>query len=185
MARLLYVANTSVDGYVEDEQGGIDWAAPNDEVFAFLTDLVRPVGTHLCGRRMYEAMAVWETDPGMAEQSALMADFARLWQELDKVVYSTTLDAVPTARTRIERRFDPDAVRATKAAAAANLLVGGADLAGQALAAGVVDEVHLVVRPIAIGGGTPALPLGIRLDLDLLRATEVADGVVHLRYGVR
>jgi len=129
MAKLIYVANVSLDGYIEDENGSFDWTAPDDELLAFIADLVRPVGTHLYGRRLYETMAVWETDPALAASSQLMADFANVWQAADKVVYSTTLDAASTARTRLERNFDPDSVRGMKASATTDLTVGGAQLA--------------------------------------------------------
>ncbi|HWW53283.1 MAG TPA: dihydrofolate reductase family protein, partial [Acidimicrobiales bacterium] len=140
MAKLIYVSNVSLDGYIEDEHGSFEWTAPDDELFAFITDLVRPIGTYLYGRRLYDTMAVWETDPGLAAQSELMADFANVWQAADKVVYSTTLDDVSTAKTRLERNFDPAVVRAMKASAASDLTVGGAHLAAHALRAGLVDE---------------------------------------------
>jgi len=140
VAKLIYVTNVSLDGYIEDAQGSFDWTEPSDEVFVFITDLVRPIGTWLYGRRLYESMAVWETDPALAAQSELMADFADVWQTGEKVVYSTTLEGVSTERTRLERRFDPDAIRAMKASAAMDLTVGGANLAAQAFAEGLVDE---------------------------------------------
>src|SRR6187399_2780505 len=142
MAKLIYVTNVSLDGYIEDAQGSFDWTEPSDEVFVFITDLVRPIGTWLYGRRLYESMAVWETEPALAAQSELMADFADVWQAGEKIVYSTTLEAVSTERTRLERRFDPDAIRTMKASAATDLTVGGANLAAQAFAAGLVDECH-------------------------------------------
>src|SRR6059036_1901248 len=144
MAKLIYVANVSLDGYIEDAHGSFEWTAPNDEVFTFITDLVRPVGTYLYGRRMYETMAVWETQPALAAQSELMADFANVWQAAAKVVYSTTLDGVSTANTRLERTFDPASVRDTKRAATGDLMVGGAQLAASAFEAGLVDECHLL-----------------------------------------
>ena len=180
----MYVTNVSLDGYIEDETGSFDWTAPDDELFAFITDLVRPIGTHLYGRRLYEAMAVWETDPALAAQSELMADFARIWQAADKVVYSTTLKAVPTTRSRVERAFDPAAVREMKASASGDLIVGGAELAAQAFKAGLVDECHLLVRPVLVGGGKPALPSDIRVDLELLDTRRVGRGVAYLRYGI-
>ena len=145
---------------------------------------MRPVGTYLYGRRLYESMAVWETEPALAAQSELMADFADLWQAADKVVYSTTLDAVSTAKTRLERDFDPASVRAMKAAATSDLTVGGADLAAHAFRAGLVDECHLLIRPVLVGGGKPALPNGVHVDLELLDERRVGTGVVYLRYGV-
>jgi dihydrofolate reductase len=184
MAKLIYVSNVSVDGYIEDEHGNFDWTPPGDEFFAFITDLVRPVGTYLYGRRLYEAMAVWETDPALATQSGLMADFAKVWQAADKVVYSTTLGTVSTAKTRVERNFDPASVRDMKVSAAGDLTVGGAHLAAQALRAGLVDECHLFVHPIVLGGGKPALPSDIRAGLELLDDRRLSNGVVYLRYHI-
>src|SRR6266566_5165342 len=148
MARLIYVSNVSLDGFIEDEHGSFEWGAPSDEVFTFITDLVCPVGTHLYGRRLYETMAVWETEPALAAQSELMADFANVWQTADKIVYSTTLHAVSTANTRLEHRFDPDAVRDMKMSAASYLTVGGATLAAPAFNAGLVDECQLFMYPV-------------------------------------
>jgi dihydrofolate reductase len=182
MARLIYGAITSVDGYIEDRTGGFGWAEPDEEVHAFVNDLERPVGTYLYGRRMYETMVGWETDPGIAAQSPSMADFARIWQAADKVVYSTTLEAVSTSRTRIERAFDPDQVREMKASADRDLAVGGPGLAAHAFGAGLVDECHLFLVPVVVGGGKPALPHGVRLDLHLLDERRFGDGTVHLRY---
>jgi dihydrofolate reductase len=184
MAKLIYVANVSLDGYIEDEHGSFDWTATDDELFAFITDLVRPVGTHLYGRRLYDTMAPWETEPGLAAQSELRADFANVWQAASKVVYSTTLDAVSTARTRLERNFDPAAVREMKASATSDLTVGGAHLAARALEAGLVDECHLLVRPVLIGGGKPALLSDTRADLELLDDRRLSGGVVYLRYRI-
>jgi dihydrofolate reductase len=184
MAKLIYIANVSLDGYIEDEHGSFDWTAPDDELFTFLTDLVRPVGTHLYGRRLYDTMAVWETDPALSAQSELRDDFANIWQAADKVVYSTTLNAVSTAKTRVERTFDPASVRDMKASATSDLLVGGAQLAGHALQAGLVDACHLLIRPILIGGGKAALPGGTRADLELLDHRRLGNGVVHLHYRI-
>ncbi|HEY2811895.1 MAG TPA: dihydrofolate reductase family protein, partial [Acidimicrobiales bacterium] len=167
MAKLIYVSNVSLDGYIEDEHGRFDWTAPDDELFAFITDLVRPVGTYLYGRRLYDTMAVWETDPALAAQSELMADFANVWQAADKVVYSTTLDAVSTAKTRLEHNFDPASIRDMKASATRDLTVGGPHLAAHALKAGLVDECHLFIRPVLVGAGKPALPGDTRADLEL------------------
>ena len=183
MAKLIYVSNVSLDGYIEDAQGSFEWMAPDDELFAFLTDLVRPVGTHLYGRRLYTTMAVWETDPALAGQSGLTAAFADLWQAAEKVVYSTTLDSASTANTRLVRTFDPRWVREMKTSATRDLFVGGAQLAAHAFGAGLVDECHLLIRPILVGGGKPALP-SLRLDLTLLEEREISSGVVYLRYGV-
>jgi dihydrofolate reductase len=185
MAKLIYVSNVSLDGYIEDEHGSFDWTAPDDELFAFITDLVRPVGTYLYGRRMYDTMAPWETDPALAAQSELMADFANVWQAADKVVYSTTLDAVSTAKTRLEHNFDPAPVHEMKASATSDLTVGGAHLAAHALEAGLVDECHLFIRPVLVGGGKPALPSDARADLELLDDRRLGNGVVYLRYRIR
>jgi dihydrofolate reductase len=149
MSKLIYVANVSLDGYIEDAHGRFEWTDPADEVFTFITDLVRPVGTYLYGRRMYETMAVWETQPALAAQSELMADFANVWQAADKIVYSTTLHAVSTANTQLERRFDPGSVRDMKTSAASDLTVGGPTLAAHAFAAGLVDECQLFIYPVA------------------------------------
>ena len=184
MARLIYIANVSLDGYIEDEQGSFEWTAPDDELFVFITGLLRPVGTYLYGRRMYDTMAVWETDPAVAGQSELMAGFAQVWQAADKIVYSTTLDAVATAKTRLERSFDAASVRALKASATSDVTVGGPHLAAHAFKAGLVDECHLFVRPVLVGGGKPALPSGVRTDLELLDDRQLSHGVVYLRYGV-
>jgi dihydrofolate reductase len=184
MAELIYVSNVSLDGYVEDERGSFDWTAPDDELFTFITDLVRPVGTYLYGRRMYDTMAPWETDPALAAQSELMADFANVWQAADKVVYSTTLSAVSTAKTRLERRFDPVSVRDMKASATSDLTVGGSHLAAHALKAGLVDECHLFIRPVLVGGGKPALPSDTRTDLELLDDRRLGNGVVYLRFRI-
>jgi len=184
MAKLIYVANVSLDGYIEDENGSFNWTAPDDELLAFITDLVRPVGTHLYGRRLYETMAVWETDRGLAASSPLMADFGNVWQGADKVVYSTTLDAVSTARTRLERTFDPDSVRDLKASATTDLTVGGAQLAAHALKAALVDECQLIIRPVVVGGGKPALPRGTRIDLELIDERRLSNGVMYVRYRV-
>ena len=184
MAKLIYIANVSLDGYIEDADGSFDWTEPDDEVFAFITDLIRPAGTHLYGRRMYETMAVWETEPAFAAESELMADFATVWQSADKVVYSTTLEAVPTARTRIERTFDAAAVRDMKVSGPGDVMAGGAELTAYAFRAGLVDECHLFVRPILVGGGKPALPPDYRTNLELLDETRFGAGVVYLRYRV-
>src|SRR2546430_11401997 len=185
VAKLMYVSNVSLDGYIEDEHGSFDWTAPDDELFAFITDLVRPVGTYLYGRRLYETMAVWEPDPTLAAQSELMADFANVWQAADKIVYSTTLDAVSTASTRLERRFDPDSVRDMKTSAAGDLTVGGATLAAYAFNAGLVDECQLFIHPVVVGEGKPAFPRDARIQLELLEERRFANGVVNLRYRIQ
>jgi dihydrofolate reductase len=182
VALLLYSANMTLDGYIEDASGDFGFTEPSDEVHAFINDRLREVGTHLYGRRLYETMAVWETDPSFAEGPAVARDFAALWKAADKVVYSTTLPDVVTTRTRIERAFAPDEIRALKASADRDLLVGGAELAGQALRHGLVDEVQLYVASVAVGGGKPALPPGVRLDLTLLEQRRFGSGTVYLRY---
>ena len=164
MARLIYSAIASLDGYVADEDGRFDWSAPDEEVHAFVNDLERPVGTQLLGRRMYEVLSAWETME-VDGQPDVIRDFAAIWRDADKVVYSRTLaTSVTTARTRLEREFDPEAVRRLKARPRSDLSVGGPELAGEALAAGLVDEIHLLLNPVIVGGGTPALPHGVRLD---------------------
>ncbi|MFN8610876.1 MAG: dihydrofolate reductase family protein [Vulcanimicrobiota bacterium] len=183
MTRLIYAANMSLDGYTEDERGAFDWAPPDEEVFAFITELMRSAETYLYGRRMYETLAVWETDPALAERSALAADYARVWQAASKVVYSSSLTETFTANTRLERHFDPLATGQLKAAAASNLLVGGPHLAAQALAAGLVDELQLFVWPVVLGGRNPALPR-CRLNLQLIDQHRFSGGAVHLRYRV-
>jgi dihydrofolate reductase len=185
MAKLIYVTNVSLDGYIEDEHGSFDWTEPEDDFFAFITDLVRPVGTYLYGRRLYDAMAVWETDPSLAAQSELMADFADVWQAADKVVYSTTLGAASTARTRLERSFDPASLRDLKASATSDLTIGGAQVAAHALEAGLVDEYHLFTHPVVVGGGKPALPSETRFDLELLDHRRFSSGVLYLGYRIR
>ena len=185
MAKLIYVANVSLDGCIEDAHGSFEWTAPSDEVFTFITDLVRPVGTWLYGRRMYETMAVWETQPALAAQSELMADFANLWQAADKIVYSTTLHAVSTANPRLERRFDPDSVRDMKTSAASDLTVGGPTLAAHAFNAGLVDECQLFVYPVLVGDGPGIFAGGERRGLDLVEATAFPSGVTLLRYDRR
>ncbi len=179
MAKLIYAAIASLDGYVADADGRFDWAAPDEQVHRFANELERPIGTHLYGRRMYEVMVAWER---MADPDPVMRDFAEIWRAAEKVVYSTTLEQASSARTRIERAFDPDAVRALKAAAERDVAVGGPELAGQALAAGLVDELHLLVTPVVIGGGTRALPDGVRVALELQDERRFDNGVVYLRY---
>jgi dihydrofolate reductase len=184
MARLIYSAICSLDGYVADADGNFDWAEPDDEVHAFVNDLERPVGTYLYGRRMYEAMVPWETVPSGPGEPARRSDFAEIWRGADKVVYSRTLQAVSSARTRLEREFEPDAIRAMKARAGSDMTVGGSELAGHALRAGLVDECHLLLSPVAVGGGRRALPDGLRLALELLGERRFSSGVVHLHYRI-
>jgi dihydrofolate reductase len=182
MAKLLYVMNVSLDGYIADEDGTLDWGAPGEEYYSFINNLLRPVGTYLYGRRLYELMAVWETDPAAAAQSPGTRAFAEIWQSADKVVYSRTLAAAATTRTRIERAFDPGAVRQLKAAAERDLTVGGPTLGAQAITAGLVDEYQLFVWPVVVGGGKRFLADRARFQLELLDECRVGNGVVYLRY---
>jgi dihydrofolate reductase len=182
MAKLIYSAIASLDGYVADENGNFDWAAPDEEVHTFVNDVERPVGTYLYGRRMYEVMAYWETAHTLADQSPFIQDFAQIWQAAHKVVYSRTLEAVSSARTRIERDFDPDAVRELKASARRDLSVGGPGLAAQAFEAGLVDELHLFLAPVVVGGGNRALPDHVRVKLELLDERRFGNGTVYVRY---
>ena len=185
MARLIYSALASLDGYVEDKHGGFEWAAPDEEVHAYVNDLERPIGTYLYGRRMYETMTFWETADTSDDQAAVARDFAQIWRAAEKVVYSRTLQAVSSARTRIERDFDPAAIRQLKESSARDISVGGAQLAGQAMAAGLVDECHLFLGPVVVGGGKRALPDDVHLELELLEEHRFRGGVVHLHYSVR
>jgi dihydrofolate reductase len=183
MGKLIYSAHTSVDGYTVDADGSFDFTAPDEEVHAFVNDQERDVGTYLFGRRMYETMAVWETWDTTTEPRVVQ-DFAAIWRRAEKIVYSRGLHSVGTRQTRIEREFLPDEVRAVKDAAPGNLGIGGAMLAGEALRAGLIDEVSLFLSPIAVGGGTKALPDGVRTSLELLDERRFTSGVVYLRYGV-
>jgi dihydrofolate reductase len=185
MAKLIYAAITSLDGFIEDSEGRFDWAMPDAEVHAFLNELEAPIRTHLYGRRMYETMAVWETV--VAEPSVHVAEveYAELWRALDKVVYSRTIDAVWTPRTQLERQFDAEAVRQMKETAAGDVSVSGPDLAQHAFRAGLVDEVHLFVFPVIVGGGKSGLPREVKLDLELLDQRRFANGVVHMHHRAR
>ncbi len=185
MAKLIYSAITSLDGYVADENGKWDWSRPDEEVHSFVNDLERPIGTYLLGRRMYEVMVAWEDPALVAGEGPSMQDYAQIWHSAEKVVYSRTLDEVRSARTRVEREFDPDAVRAMKESAQAGISVGGPELAAQALRAGLVDEIQLFLSPIVVGAGHPALPDGLRLELELLDERRFGNGVVYLRYRMR
>jgi dihydrofolate reductase len=185
MAKLIYSVISSLDGYVADEEGNFDWAVPDEEVHAFINDLDRHLGTYLYGRRMYETMIGWETDPTLADRSPLMRDFAQIWQATDKIVYSRTLEAVSTARTRIERDFDPEAVRQMKELAGRDLIVGGPELAAQAFEAGLVDECHIFVAPMVVGGGKRSLPDNVRIKLELLDERRFGSGMVYLYYRTR
>ncbi|HYP56188.1 MAG TPA: dihydrofolate reductase family protein [Solirubrobacterales bacterium] len=184
MADLIYSAIASLDGYIADESGGFDWAEPDAEAHAFINDLERDVGTYLLGRRMYETMAVWETDPTLAAHSAEMRDFAGIWKAAEKVVYSRTLEAATTRRTRIERSFDPEAVGQLKASAERDLAIGGPSLAAHAFRAGLVDECHLFLAPIIVGGGKRALPESLRQELDLGAERRFESGMAYLQYRV-
>jgi dihydrofolate reductase len=184
VAKLVYGAITSLDGYVNDADGGFDWAEPDPDVHAFVNDLERPIGTYLYGRRLYETMQYWETAPTEGVSNAEI-DYTHIWRGADKVVFSRSLPAVSTDRTELERDFDAEAIRRRKAESKRDLSVGGATLAAQALAAGLVDEVRLFLNPVIVGGGTPALPDGVRVDLHLVDEHRFANGVIHLRYRVR
>ncbi len=184
MAKLVYSAITSLDGYTADDGGNIDWSAPDLEVLRFINDLERALGTYLYGRRMYESMIYWETFDAAADQPPEVRDFAELWRAADKVVYSRTLRSVSSARTRMEQVFDPAALHRMKDTAGHDMSVGGSDLAGQALAAGLVDQVHLVVTPITVGVGTRALPDGSQTNLELMGVDRFTSGIVHLHYRI-
>jgi dihydrofolate reductase len=184
MAKLIYSAIASLDGYVEDTAGAFDWSAPDHEVHTFVNDLERPIGTYLYGRRMYETMTYWETAGTDAGASEPERDFARIWQAAEKIVYTRTLSAPTTARTRLERSFDPAEVRRLKQSSPTEVSIGGSDLAGQALGAGLVDECQVFLGPIAVGGGKPVFPLGVRLRLELLDERRFGSGTVWLRYAV-
>jgi dihydrofolate reductase len=186
MAKLIYSAITSLDGYIEDAEGKFEWAEPDEEVHAFVNHLERPVGTYLYGRRMYETMVFWESPPELAAQPSLVQDFAGIWQRADKIVYSRTLQTVTSAKTLIEREFGPEAIRQLKAKAGADLSVGGAALAAQAIKAGLVDEYRLFLVPVVVGGGKRALPgNGVRVNLELLDQRRFRNGTVYLHYRTR
>jgi dihydrofolate reductase len=180
--KLIYAVISSLDGYIEDEQGRFDWAAPDDEVHFFVNDLERPVGTYLYGRRMYETMVYWESVSTGADQRAVSREFAEIWRAADKIVYSRTLQTVSSARTRIERAFDPETVRQLKQAESRDTSIGGPELAAQAISAGLVDECHLFLTPVVVGGGRPAFPTTVHARLELLDERRFENGVVHLHY---
>ena len=184
MAKLIYSPIASADGYVEDKEGKFGWAAPDDEVHAFVNDLERPIGTYLYGRRMYETMVFWETVSADGDEAAVARDFAGIWRAAEKIVYSRTLRTPSSGRTRIERDFDPAAIRRLKESSARDISVGGAELAGEAMAAGLVDECHMFLAPVIVGGGKRALP-DVRAQLELLAERRFRSGVVLLRYGLR
>jgi dihydrofolate reductase len=185
VAKLIYSAIASLDGYVEDERGNFEWAAPDEEVHAFVNDLERPIGTYLYGRRMYETMVYWETVSTSGDQPAVGRDFTEIWRAAEKIVFSRTLQTPSSARTRVEPDFDPGAIRHLKESSARDITIGGAELAGEAMAAGLVDECHLYLGPILVGGGKRALPDGVRVQLELLDEHRFRSGVVYLRYAVR
>lgn len=184
MARLTYTFLASLDGYVNDAAGAFDWAVPDEEVLAHINAAERDVGTFLYGRRMYEMMAGWETDPAAAEQSPGSAEFAEIWRSKQKIVFSRTLDAVSTRNTRLEREFDPELVRALKAEATHDLNISGADIAAEAWRAGLVDDCHVYVAPMLVGGGQRLFPDGVRQQLDLVDSHRFANGMAHLHYRV-
>ena len=184
MGRLVYSTQVSLDGFITDPSGSFDFSEPDDEVHAFVNDSLRPIGTHLYGRRLYDVMVYWETVPDDSSVSPVMRDFGRIWRGVDKVVHSRTLDRVASGRTTLERDFDPDAVRRLKETADADLLVGGAELAGAAIRAGLVDEVRLFVFPVLVGGGRSAWGDGVGTRLELREERRFGSGVVHLRYDV-
>ena len=185
MAKLIYATNMSLDGYVEDESGSFDWGAPSDQLHSFFNDLLRPIGTHLYGRAMYEVMTYWETALALPDQNEIENDFARIWQYAEKIVYSTTLTTAWTKNTRIEPTFEPEAVRKLKETDAQDMSISGAHLAAQAFHAGLIDECHLIIHPIILGGGKPALPKNLRLNLELVNEQRFDGDVVHLHYGVQ
>ena len=185
MAKLIYSAIGSLDGYVEDASGKFEWAAPDVEVHAFVNELERPIGTYLYGRRMYETMAFWQTVDPDGDWPAVAREFAAIWQAAEKVVYSRTLETVSSARTRIERELDPDAIERMKQSSGSDISIGGAELAGQAIAAGLVDELQLLLVPVLVGGGKRALPNDVRARLELLDERRFQSGAVFLRYRAR
>jgi dihydrofolate reductase len=182
MARLVYTGITSLDGYISDAEGSFDWSAPDEEVHAFVNDLERPVGTYLYGRRLYETMVAWETMDTSPDEPEVVRDYTRIWKSADKVVFSATLGSVSSERTRLERVFDPLAIAALVASSDRDVSIGGAQLAAAALHAGIVDELHVFVNPVVVGGGTRFLPDGVRLELELVGENRFANGVVHCHY---
>jgi dihydrofolate reductase len=185
MGRLIYAANVSLDGFLEDETGAFDWSVPDEAVHAFWNEHERLIGTSLYGRRMYETMRVWESDDWLADAPEVVREYAGIWRDSDKVVYSTSLGDVSTARTRIERRFEPEAVRRLKETSDSDVSIGGPGLAEEAFRHGLVDECVLLLCPVVVGGGKPALPRGVRLDLELLDQRRFDNGVVYVRHAVR
>jgi dihydrofolate reductase len=182
MAKLIYLTPMSLDGYIADETGNPDWSAPDEEAFAFITDLVRPIGIYLYGRKMYETMAVWETPEVIPGLTPAMLDFGRIWQAADKIVYSKSRETVSTPKTRLEREFHPQVIRELKAQSPLDISVAGPTLAAHAIRTGLVDEYRLLVVPTMLGGGTRVLPSNVRIRLDLLDERRFANGMVYLRY---
>ena len=185
MANLIFVANTSLDGFTEDKDGKFDWTEPSDESFRFVTNIVRAARTHVYGRRMDETMMVWETDPNLAAVSPFMRDFAEVWQAANKIVYSRTLETISTRKTHLEQTFDPEAIRQLKEAGEHDILIGGPELAAHAFRAGLINECHLFLIPILVGGGKSALPDNVRMELELLAERRFSNGTVYLRYRTR
>lgn len=185
MGKLIYAANTSLDGYLEDETGSFDWSVPDDDVHAFWNEHERRIGTSLYGRRMYETMRVWESDDWLTTEPAVVREYAEIWRSTDKVVYSATLEAASTARTTIERQFEPEAVRQLTRTSDSDVSIGGAALGAEAFRHGLVDECVLLLWPVLVGGGKPALPRGVRRDLELLDQRRFGNGVIYVRHAVR
>ena len=185
MAHLIYSAISSLDGYIEDRDGNFDWAMPDEEVHTFINNIERSVGTYLLGRRMYEIMMVWETDPNLAAESPLMQDFAQIWQAANKIVYSRTLATPSTRYTKIARTFNPEAIEELKKTVQHEIAIGGAELAAHAFRAGLIDECHLFLIPIIVGSGKPSLPDNVRSELELLEERRFGNGTVYLRYRIR
>ena len=185
MAHLIYSAISSLDGYTEDMEGKFDWAAPDEQVHGFINDLERAAGTYLYGRRMYETMMVWETDPNLATDSPLTRDFAEIWQAANKIVYSRTLETVSTRKTQLEQTFDPEAIRQLKESVEQDILIGGPELAAHAFRAGLIDECQLFLTPLIVGGGKQCLPDNVRIELELLEERRFGNGTVFLRYRTR
>ncbi len=185
MANLIYSAISSLDGYIEDKDGKFDWAMPDEEAHSFMNNLERTAGTYIYGRRMYETMMVWETDPNLAAESPLLRDFAETWQAANKIVYSRTLETISTRKTQLKQSFDPEAIRQLKAASEHNIVIGGPELAAHAFRAGLIDECHLFLIPILVGGGKSALPDNVRLNLELLEERRFGNGIVYLHYRTR
>ena len=185
MAHLIYSAISSLDGYIEDMEGNFDWAAPDEEVHRFINDLERTAGTYLLGRRMYETMMIWETDPAFAADSPITRDYAEIWQAANKIVYSRTLGTVSTRKTQLERTFNPEAIRHLKESVEQDITIGGPELAAHAFRAGLVDECQLFLTPILVGGGKPSLPADVRIEFELLEERRFGSGMVFLRYRTR